>query len=156
MSGPLPGLAWRCEPFALLSLHELYALLALRQRVFVVEQACAFQDADGWDQAGWHLLGVDPGGALLAYARLLPPATKYREPSVGRVITAPEVRRAGLGRALMHEALRAVGRAWPGPVRLGAQVHLERFYRQLGFVPDGAPYDEDGIPHIEMLRRGEG
>ena len=38
------------------------------------------------------------------------------------------------------------------PVRIGAQARLERFYRGHGFVPAGAPYVEDGIPHIEMLR----
>ena len=41
-----------------------------------------------------------------------------------------------------------------GPIRLGAQAHLERFYAELGFVRASEPYDEDGIPHVEMLRAG--
>jgi ElaA protein len=152
-----PPVAWRCEPFAALSLPELYELLALRQRVFVVEQRCLFQDLDGRDQEAWHLLGRARDGALLAYARLLPPGSGAAEARVGRVVTAPEARGTGLGWALMREALRRVARVWgPGPVRVGAQAHLERFYAGLGFVRQGAPYDEDGIPHLDMVRPAGG
>ena len=49
----------------------------------------------------------------------------------------------------MQRAIAAVGAV---PVRIGAQAHLEKFYGDLGFVKASAPYDEDGIPHIEMLR----
>jgi ElaA protein len=38
------------------------------------------------------------------------------------------------------------------PIRIGAQAHLEKFYGELGFVRSSDVYDEDGIPHIEMLR----
>ena len=45
---------------------------------------------------------------------------------------------------------------WPGlAVRISAQCYLERFYRDLGFVPCGETYLEDGIPHVEMLRPGQ-
>ena len=40
-------------------------------------------------------------------------------------------------------------------MRISAQARLERFYRELGFEPVGRPYDEDGIPHLEMLRPGD-
>jgi ElaA protein len=54
----------------------------------------------------------------------------------------------------MHSALTQVKRLYPGQdIRLGAQRYLERFYGSLGFEPDGEPYDEDGIPHLEMVRR---
>lgn len=143
---------WEWLPFDRLTTRQLYDVLALRQRVFVVEQACAYQDADGDDPRCWHLLGtVD--GELVATARLVPPGLKYPEPAIGRVVTAPSMRRQGLGRALMLEALAQVRRLFPGqPTRIGAQVYLERFYRSLGFVPVGAPYDEDGIAHVEMVR----
>ncbi len=143
---------WEWLPFDRLTTRQLYDVLALRQRVFVVEQACAYQDADGDDPRCWHLLGT-VHGELVATARLVPPGLKYPEPAIGRVVTAPSVRRQGLGRALMLEALAQVRRLFPGqPTRIGAQVYLERFYRSLGFVPVGAPYDEDGIAHVEMLR----
>ena len=145
--------SWRCVPFAELTLDELYAALALRQRVFVVEQDCPYLDADGLDAPAWHLLGHDADGTLVAYARLLPGGTRYAVPSVGRVVTAPEVRRTGLGRALMREALDEAARLWgAGEVRLAAQRYLERFYGELGFRPTGDPYLEDGIPHIDMVR----
>lgn len=121
--------------------------------MFVVEQRCAYLDADGLDPRCRHGLGV-ARGELVACARLVPPGAAYDEPSIGRVVTAPEVRGRGLGRALMREAIAAARRAYPGrDVRIGAQRYLEAFYRSLGFVPSGAPYDEDGIPHLPMLLR---
>jgi ElaA protein len=143
---------WEWLPFSSLTPRQVHDVLALRQRVFVVEQRCAYQDADGVDPQCWHGLGV-LDGVLVATARLVPPGTIFVEPAIGRVVTAPEVRRTGVGRALMHEAIAQVRRLYPGqPVRIGAQRYLERFYASLGFEVAGEPYDEDGIPHIEMLR----
>ncbi len=146
-------IAWRCPRFDELSAREVYELMRLRSEVFVVEQRCVYLDADGADPHCWHLLGED-GGELQAYARLVPAGLKFAEASIGRVVCDPATRGSGLGHALMREAVERVRALWgPVPIRIGAQAHLEGFYRQHGFVPDGAPYDEDGIPHIEMLRR---
>lgn len=174
---------WRCLPFDALLPASLYALLRLRSEVFVVEQACAFQDLDGLDAACLHVLGevahpapAAPGGVpppgragvaplalgagwcangarLVASARLVPPGLAFAEASIGRVVTAPQARAQGLGHALMRESLRLLTQLWgPQPVRIGAQAHLQDFYRRHGFVTDSAPYDEDGIAHVEMIR----
>ncbi|MEZ5704126.1 MAG: GNAT family N-acetyltransferase [Burkholderiaceae bacterium] len=136
----------------------MYRLLQLRSAVFVVEQACVFQDMDGLDFAAVHLLGEvgDTGGKserLWAYARLLPAGTSFAEASIGRVVTSPEARGTGIGHALMRQAVAELHRLWgPQPIRIGAQAHLQSFYRQSGFEPKGALYLEDGIEHIEMVR----
>ncbi|MDP2407031.1 MAG: GNAT family N-acetyltransferase [Hydrogenophaga sp.] len=150
--------AWRCLPFDALLPRTLYALLQLRAEVFVVEQACAFQDLDGADQVSMHLLGERAGTGgeteLLAYTRLVPAGLKYPEASIGRVVTAPITRGTGMGHALMAESVRMLHSLWGvQPIRIGAQAHLERFYNAHGFVSDDKPYIEDGIPHLEMLRK---
>ena len=140
-------------PFDRLSGREVHDVLQLRSRVFVVEQNCVFLEVDGLDLKSWHVLGRDESGVLVATARLVPPGLKYEEPAIGRVVTAPEVRRSGAGRALMVSSIAQTQRLWPGQtIRLGAQRYLEKFYGSFGFVPVGEPYDEDGIAHIEMLR----
>jgi ElaA protein len=151
------GLRWRCLPFADLGAADLYRVLQLRSAVFVVEQACVFQDMDGRDPACLHLLGAVPdageGSDLLAYARLVPPGLAFLEASIGRVATAAQVRGTRAGHALMAEAIAQVERLWgPQPIRIGAQAHLQAFYRQHGFEPAVDFYLEDGIEHIEMLR----
>lgn len=147
-------MTWTLLPWVDLDRDRLYAALVLRQRVFVVEQDCAYLDADGLDPEALHLFG-DRGSDVVAYARLLPPRVAYQDaPAIGRVVTAPEVRGEGLGRALMIEALHRVDARWPGqPCRLSAQSHLERFYRSLGFDVSGPGYLEDGIPHLPMVRQ---
>lgn len=144
---------WDLVPFSKLTVDELYALLRLRQLVFSVEQKCAYLDCDGKDQKGLHLLGRDPSGRLLGYARLLPSDVSYAEPSIGRVVSHPDARGTGIGKALMREAIAGAREAYgPTPLKIGAQAYLRRFYEEVGFVVTGPEYDEDGIPHIEMLR----
>ena len=145
-------LHWRSLAFDALQPTELYALLRLRTEVFVIEQNCVFQDMDGADPACHHLLG-ERDGALLAYARLVPAGLKFTEASIGRVVNDPSTRGTGMGHALMREAVAQLHALWGvQPIRIGAQAHLQGFYRQHGFQPDGAIYIEDGIDHIEMLR----
>ncbi len=144
---------WTYRRFPALSVDELYDALALRCEVFVVEQACIFQDADGADRASGHLLGRDAAGVLQAYLRVVDPGVKYPEPSLGRVITSAASRGTGLGHRLVDEGIARCESAWPGhAIRIGAQARLEAFYAGHGFVREGADYIEDGIPHCEMVR----
>jgi ElaA protein len=134
----------------------LYAALAARQQAFAVEQDCAYLDADGLDLHAWHLLGWEgerPAPELTAYLRVVDPGRKFAEPSIGRVLTVAARRGTGIGRALMVEGIARTASVWPGqPIRIAAQQRLEAFYASLGFRTVSAPYAEDGIAHIGMLR----
>ena len=160
-------LRYECKSFAALTPAELYEAMALRQEVFVVEQNCPYLDADGKDPLGWHLFGrltdrvtKPPGesggsaGLLVAYVRILPAGVSYPEyPSIGRVVTAPSVRRNGYGRELMEVAIETLyGLFGPSPIKIGAQQYLRKFYESLGFHSTGEEYLEDGIPHVKMVR----
>lgn len=143
---------WSWLHFAALGVDNLYDALALRCRVFVLEQG-AYLDPDGLDRHSWHLLGRDGAGDLVAYLRVVDPGAKFAEPSIGRVITAPQVRRTGLGRLLMAEGVARCVAAYPAAgIRISAQARLERFYNDFGFRRTGANYLEDDIPHVQMLR----
>lgn len=146
---------FRWRRFDELTTRELYDALHLRQEVFVVEQSCPYLDADGLDPLAHHLLGHDVDGALAGYLRVLPPGIAFPEWAIGRVVTAPQVRRGGFGRRLMEEGIAFVRAQAPAAsIRIDAQSHLERFYAALGFRRDGEDHDLDGIPHAEMLLRG--
>jgi ElaA protein len=86
--------------------------------------------------------------------RLIGPGVSYDEPSLGRIITTKVARGTGVGRELVARGLQRAYELYPAlPVRIGAQAHLRKFYGSLGFVQSSEPYDEDGIPHVEMLRQ---
>ena len=138
---------WRWATFADLNLADLYALLALRQRVFVVEQRCPYLDADGLDAGAWHLLVKTRH--LVGCLRVLPPGARFPEMSVGRVCTAPEARKMGFGREMMR---RTIARFGDRPLTLSGQAYLRRFYEDFGFQVVGEPYEEDAIPHFRMTR----
>lgn len=131
----------------------LYLVMRRREEVFVVEQECAYLDADGHDARGWHVLGLDDDD-LVAYARVLPPGTTYVDhPSIGRVLVVASHRGRGLARELMGETLVATDTLFPGvAVKISAQSYLVGFYESIGFAVVGEPYLEDGIPHRAMIR----
>jgi ElaA protein len=148
----MAALGWQFKSYEALTLTELYAMLQLRTEVFVVEQNCVFQDMDGADDQAMHLLGLQDD-KLLAYARCFNAGIKFKEASIGRVITHASLRGTGAGHALMRQALGSMQMVWGvQPIRIGAQARLEKFYEQHGFKAASAPYIEDGIAHIEMLR----
>jgi len=147
---------WKWKRFEELSAAEIYEILRVRQEVFVVEQNCVYQDIDSLDQVSWHLFAQTNNGGdsvqILAYLRVVFPGHKYIEPSIGRVLTAKEARGQGSGRLLMEKAMELLKAEFPKQeVRISAQKYLEAFYSDFGFMPVSEPYDEDGIPHIEMV-----
>jgi ElaA protein len=146
------GVHWNWSRFGELGVDNLYDALALRCRVFVLEQG-PYLDPDGIDRHAWHLLGRDADGVLQAYLRVVDPGAKYAEPSIGRVITSPEARGTGLGRVLVAEGVARCAAAWPGQaIRISAQSHLAGFYGSYGFARCSDDYLEDDIPHCEMLK----
>lgn len=144
---------WSYLRFHELGVDNLYDALALRCRVFILEQG-PYLDPDGVDRHSGHLLGRDAAGVLQAYLRVVDPGVKYAEPSLGRVITSPEARGTGLGKVLVAEGVARCVQAWPRRgIRISAQAHLDRFYATFGFERAGPDYLEDNIPHCEMWRR---
>jgi ElaA protein len=156
-------LNWDVISWKDLSRDALYEILALRAEVFVVEQDCPYQDVDGKDAKSLHVVAwssadyANSTRRALAYTRIVFPGVSYVEPSIGRVVTAAEVRGQGVGVELMRQSITACQRHFPGqPIRISAQSYLEKFYVELGFVATGKTYLEDGIPHLEMLLAGAG
>ncbi len=145
-------ITWLHLAFDQLTVQQLYAVLQLRSNVFVMEQNCPYQDMDGFDAQAVHVMGW-ADASLVAYARCFPAGIKFAEASIGRVITSAALRGTGAGPVLMQQAINCAYQHWGAQsIRIGAQAHLNKFYGKLGFIETGAPYIEDGIPHIEMLR----
>src|SRR5262245_51963842 len=147
------SLAWRWCRFEDLGVDGVYDMLALRAKVFILEQG-PYLDPDGADRHAWHLLGRDEAhGALLAYLRVLDPGVKFDDVSIGRVVVDAGLRGQGVGHRIVREALAHCERRWPGqPISISAQAHLQRFYRHHGFETVSDEYLDDGIPHVDMRR----
>ncbi|MDE3234850.1 MAG: GNAT family N-acetyltransferase [Bacteroidota bacterium] len=143
---------WQCKYFDTLTPHELYALLRLRSEVFVVEQHCVFLDMDNNDQFSFHLMGWKEN-ELVASTRLIAPGKVYDHMSIGRVVTSPAYRGMGAGKDLMKVSIEKCYELFgKGPIKIGAQLYLKKFYESFGFEQSGEVYDEDGIDHIKMIK----
>lgn len=145
-------LQFKIKRFNELSVSELYQLLQLRSKVFVVEQNCVYQDIDGKDDKAFHLLG-EFDNKIVAYSRIFKAKDYFENASIGRVVIAEEYRARKWGYDLMNFAISSIENAFGiQPITISAQLYLKNFYENNGFVQIGETYLEDGIPHIEMLK----
>lgn len=142
---------WQTSEFDDLSNSDLYALLRLRQEVFVLEQDCLYQDLDNRDQNAIHMLCWGEN-ELLAYQRALAPGSYFSDSALGRIVVSATARGHQVGKELVQRGVLHNLARWPEhDVRLNGQAHLEYFYSTLGFVPEGELFDEEGIPHRHMV-----
>lgn len=144
---------WTTLAFSELNTALLYAVLRLRQDVFVVEQHCSYRDIDDLDQQAMHML-CTRGSELLAYQRCLPPGLCYAQSALGRIVVSPAMRGQQLGRELTRRGIEYNLARWPGcDILINAQSHLQAFYASVGFIGEGEDYLEDGILHRQMRYR---
>jgi len=147
------NLRWVTKTFAELTVDELYAILRLRSEVFVLEQHCIFLDMDNNDQKAYHTIGFI-GDEVVATTRLFDKNIMYDGyQSIGRVVGSPRHRGLGIGKALMQYSIQECERLFgKGPIKIGAQLYLKKFYSEQGFEQSGDVYLEDEIDHIPMIR----
>ena len=138
------------KTFAELSSDELYAMIHLRQKVFIVEQDCPYIDADYADQDAFHLLAYSDKD-LIGYLRAFRPGIKYNGSSLGRIVTEINSRGLGIGKEITEEGVNFLSKEYPNhEIVISAQHRLEHFYVELGFKARGEIYLEDDIDHIQM------
>lgn len=142
---------WQIKHYGDLNLNEFHDIIALRMKVFVVEQDCPYLDLDGKDKKSYHLIARNGMGDVIATARILPPGLSYDECSIGRVVIDEEARGQGNGHQLMDECMKyALLEFGNSPIVISAQKHLENYYGTHQFKSTGKEYLEDGIPHVQM------
>lgn len=126
------------------------AAQTVRTAVFVHEQGIAPDDEwDEKDASALHAVLFDVHGQALGNARLLQPLTTVAK--VGRMAVLKEARGHGYGARLLQALIRCAKQHGHQEVRLNAQCSALGFYAAHGFVEIGAPFDEVGIPHLEMV-----
>ncbi len=141
------------KPYEDLNIDELYAIIALRSAVFVVEQNCVYQDLDYKDQQAIHIMGLI-NNELVAYTRIFAPGNYFDQASIGRVIVAEAHRGQKLGHEIMERSIKTIiDQYQTTQIDISAQTHLEQFYNSHGFYSSGTEYLEDGIPHKKMIKR---
>ena len=98
---------WIIKSFENLSANELYDILQLRSKIFVVEQNCAYLDLDGKDKKALHLFGVF-NGQIVASSRLLKKGISYQNASIGRVVVDANFRNKKWGHNLIQESIAGI------------------------------------------------
>jgi ElaA protein len=148
------GIDLRWQRWDELSTTALYELLEFRQAIFVVEQASPYPDLDGRDSEARHLT-ARRDGVLIGYLRLIASSEDDRKlVRIGRVSVAVDDRGHGRARLMMDEALRLAGELYPAnDIQIGAQTYLEAFYQSFGFTPCSSPYEDFGVPHVDLVLR---
>ena len=151
----IQNLQWSWKSFEQITKEELYEVLSFRQSIFVVEQKSWYQDADGLDNISLHLILKD-NNFLVGYLRLIPPGKKYDTPSIGRIAIKENLRGNAIGSELVKRGIKKSSETYlTDSVTISAQNYLTKFYQNHGFTIQGEVYDEDGIPHVKMVKDGK-
>jgi GNAT superfamily N-acetyltransferase len=126
------------------------AAYAIRYAVFVEEQGIPAElEIDEYDPIAQHVLAfVD--GQCVATARIYLDEQDPSKTKIGRMAVLKGFRGQGIGTALLGEAIRAGMMQGASIFELHAQQSAAPFYAKLQFKPDGAIFDEVGIPHQRM------
>ena len=134
-----------------ISKDDLFDVLALRTKVFVVEQNCPYQELDANDKNAYHVFHKNKG-IVVAVLRLYLGGDN-QQVNIGRVAVAAEFRKLGLGKKMMIASLKFITDKFKNQdIFLSAQIYLTEFYQSLGFKIHGEEFLEDGIPHINMIK----
>ncbi len=135
-----------------LSSSEIEAVFNLRQRVFIIEQQCFYEDIDGSDSSADHLL-LFKKDKLAAYLRLFKPGVKFDDASsLGRIVVDIPFRGSEVGRELIKMGVQKAFELYPSSIiKIEAQADLTSYYKQFGFEPIGEVYIVDDIPHQLMV-----
>ncbi|NOH16965.1 GNAT family N-acetyltransferase [Clostridium cochlearium] len=142
---------WHVKKFEELKCEEIYKILQIRNKIFIVEQKCAYQDCDGRDKKSYHLY-LEDKGEIISYSRILPRKVSYNEVSIGRVLVNKNYRGTGIARKMMIKAINFIEKnLGEKEIKIQAQCYLINFYKSLGFKEISNEYLEDNIPHIDML-----
>ncbi len=146
------GIRFEIKSFKELSTTELYKILRLRAEVFIVEQACPYQDVDDKDQKAIHLIGYKEN-EIVAYTRIFGAGDYFENVSMGRVVVSEKERKFGYGHDLIKESIAVIEKKFKTrTIKISAQTYLKKFYESHGFEQVGEEYLEDDIPHIGMLK----
>ncbi len=141
----------KIKKFAELTNNELYEILRIRNQVFIVEQECAFQDIDEYDQKAYHFF-INDNEHVIAYLRVLPKGMTFNEVSIGRILVSENNRKRGLAKLILEIAIKfIINELNEDVIKISAQTYLIRFYESLGFKTISEVYLEDGLEHIDML-----
>jgi predicted GNAT family N-acyltransferase len=126
------------------------AVYALRHDVFVVEQGVPKElEVDEDDKVAVHLAALSDGH-VIGTLRIL---RHGRTAKIGRMAVSASSRKEGIGRDLMEFAATIASRRGADEIILGAQLTAREFYKRLGYVEEGAVFDDAGIPHVMMRKK---
>jgi YbgC/YbaW family acyl-CoA thioester hydrolase len=123
----------------------------VRTAVFVQEQGIPLEmEWDEADATAVHAVAYNGLGQGIATGRLLRHASDVGK--IGRMAVHRALRGSHVGQGILHTLMDIAKQRGDTEVTLYAQRSAEGFYQRLGFAPRGTPFDEVGIPHIEMFK----
>lgn len=122
----------------------------LRQAVFVDEQRIDGLAEDAADTNGVHAVAFNRFGRPVATGRWIDHASGAAQ--IGRLAVAQPLRGSGVGRQVLDALVQSARDEGKREVLLHAAYSAQDFYRRAGFTPQGAVFEEAGLPHQTMVR----
>ncbi|MBE9019618.1 GNAT family N-acetyltransferase [Chroococcidiopsis sp. CCALA 051] len=131
--------------------EDFSAMRSVRAAVFQLEQRIEPElDFDGKDETS---------DQIVAYINDQPIGTariRYlddRTAKIERLAVLPIVRGKGIGKLIMEKAIELAAQKKMQEVVIHSQEYIQGLHQKLGFEPEGAVFEEAGIPHVKMRKK---
>lgn len=123
----------------------------IREDVFVLEQGFK-NEFDKQDSNSFHMVLFDEENKPMGCARFF--KEKYNSSAwiIGRLAVIKEYRKMHLGSLIVSEVLKEIKKRQGNQAKLHAQLRAKGFYESLGFKTDSAVDEDEGVPHIWMIK----
>jgi predicted GNAT family N-acyltransferase len=127
------------------------AAFTLRKAVFETEQNVPRPlDRDAHDLNADHVVAFDDDGRCVGTGRVV--RLDSRVCQIGRMATAAETRKTGVGAAVLETLERMARLRGLSEIVVHAQLPAEPFFRNRGYVTEGEKFLEEGVPHVLMRK----
>ncbi|NHC33681.1 GNAT family N-acetyltransferase [Scytonema millei] len=131
--------------------EDFSAMRSVRTEVFQSEQRIDPElDFDGQDESSDQIIAyLDDRPIGTARIRYLDDTTAKIE----RLAVLPAGRGKGIGKLIMEKAIALATQKKMQEVVIHSQEYIQGLHQKLGFEPEGAVFEEAGIPHVKMRKK---
>lgn len=131
--------------------EERDAAYVLRREVFELEQNVPRPlDRDAFDFNADHVVAFDESGHCVGTGRAV--RVDSRTCQIGRMAVSKSWRKHGVGAAVLEALERMASLRGLKEITVHSQLPAESFYRNRGYVTQGEPFLEEGVPHVLMRK----
>ena len=141
--------------FSELSVEEIASIKKIKYENFKNYETKNSFELNIIDHRSYHFL-IQENGKLIAYSRLVPPSSNFKNLILERFCVANAYKGRGISRILIKLIINEAADLFPGEaLSLSSKEETKLYYEKFGFSSNYFTHDENGNLHYFMTRKSK-